>query len=184
MSRVGGILGMDSGRSVPDGLTALGICWGWSIRSWGCFNLLPGFPLDGGRALRAGLWAWSKDYYRATKPSSTGVLLFGVSLPGCSAPCCSSVVCPVRLPVRWRAAGMDRVAGGVSVSAARGSHKQAAIRASLASVPVRELMVANSWWPYPRTSRWKKPSISISCPMGTGIPGGSGWPPGRRGWRA
>jgi Zn-dependent protease/sulfur carrier protein ThiS len=36
----------------------------------GIFNLIPAFPLDGGRALRAGLWRWRNDIIGATRISS------------------------------------------------------------------------------------------------------------------
>ena len=44
------------------------------------FNLVPAFPLDGGRMLRAALWHWRGDLISATRIAADGGDLFGVVL--------------------------------------------------------------------------------------------------------
>jgi len=44
------------------------------------FNLVPAFPLDGGRMLRAALWHWRKDMHAATRISSQMGSGFGLVL--------------------------------------------------------------------------------------------------------
>lgn len=125
------------------GLMALGTLLGMVNTQLGLFNLLPGFPLDGGRALRAGLWAWSKDYYRATSQAALVGLLFGVTFGLFGALLVVGALSGTTSSALASSGGWIVLLGAFLYTAARGSRKQAAIRASLASVPVRELMVGN-----------------------------------------
>jgi Zn-dependent protease/predicted transcriptional regulator len=75
------------------GLHALAVTSGWSDAVAGVteylgfinkilaiFNLVPAFPLDGGRMLRAALWAWKQDLHAATRMASRIGSAFGLVL--------------------------------------------------------------------------------------------------------
>lgn len=55
---------------------------GWINLVLGAFNLVPGFPLDGGRVLRSIIWWRSGDLVRATRVAARGGQLVGYGLIG------------------------------------------------------------------------------------------------------
>jgi len=139
---LGGLLfGLAAAAHAKPGLVALGSLLGFVNLNLGLFNLIPGFPLDGGRVLRAGLWAWSGDFYQATRHASVagqgfGVLfaLFGAVLVIGAA--LGSMPGPLAANGGWIV-----LIGLFLFAVARGSRRQAALRASLAKMVVGDLMV-------------------------------------------
>ena len=140
---LGGAMAVDSfsGRSGLQGIVVLGSLLGMVNVQLGLFNLIPGFPLDGGRVLRAGLWAWNKDFNRATSQAALVGIGFGVAL---------GLIGAGLMVGAWSGALGHSLAtnggwlifiGAFLFSAALTSRRQAALRTPLASVAVRQVMV-------------------------------------------
>jgi len=98
----------------------------------GVFNLIPGFPMDGGRVLRSVIWEKKKNFYYATqKASSIGqkialfFIIFGILsiLTGMSGGLWLMLV------------------GWFLYTAAQASYHQSTLQESLAGIKVRDIMV-------------------------------------------
>ncbi|HEY3359081.1 MAG TPA: site-2 protease family protein [Polyangia bacterium] len=96
------------------------------------FNLVPAFPLDGGRVLRSVLWRLKRDVHWATRVASISGATFGVALVG------FGVVAAVRGTILG---GLWWVLIGLFLfQAARGSYRQLVRRPSLDGEAVRHFM--------------------------------------------
>lgn len=69
-------------RGSPTAIAVYGVLSYLSMINWllAGFNLVPAFPLDGGRILRAALWHWKRDLRGATRISSRIGSGFGIFL--------------------------------------------------------------------------------------------------------
>ena len=122
------------------GWIMLGALLGFVNMQLGLFNMIPGFPLDGGRMLRAGLWAWGNDFYRATKQAAGVGLAFGLMLGLVGLVVLYASVSGGLSPSMASNGGWVVIIGMFLFAAALASRRQAAMRQALATVPIRDVM--------------------------------------------
>ncbi|MCX7592677.1 MAG: site-2 protease family protein [Fischerella sp.] len=102
------------------------------------FNLLPGFPLDGGRVFRAIVWKITGNYKKATRIATIGGEVLGYAIIGLGL---------LQLFGGFVLSGLWLIfIGWFLVNAAEASYQDLLIRSTLEGVPARELMT-----PYPET---------------------------------
>jgi Zn-dependent protease/CBS domain-containing protein len=117
----------------------------------GVFNLVPGFPLDGGRVLRAVIWGATGDVYRATRWAAA----FGQAFAWLLIACSFAMILGLRLPFfgtgvfggLWLA-----LIGWFLNNAAFMSYRQLLTRRSLENVPVSRVMLSSFATVAPHTS--------------------------------
>lgn len=96
------------------------------------FNLIPAFPLDGGRVLRAAIWYFGKSMRKATRISSQIGSVFGMVLVGLGL---LQLVSGMVVSAIWLA-----ILGFFLRGAAVNSYQQLLIRRLLEGEPVRRFM--------------------------------------------
>lgn len=123
------------------GFVVLGGLLGFNNLVLGLFNLIPGFPLDGGRALRAGLWAWNKNFNRATSQAAAIGLGFGVLIGGFGGVVLAGAIAGLFDHSMAGNGGWLIFIGTFLFGAAWTTRRQIALRTALAMTLVRDMMV-------------------------------------------
>ncbi|MBN1757576.1 MAG: site-2 protease family protein, partial [Chitinispirillaceae bacterium] len=98
------------------------------------FNLIPAFPLDGGRILRSALWAWKGDIRKATRIASASGSVFGWFLMGAGV---------LNLFMGGFIGGLWYILIGIFIHhAADVAYRQLVVRQTLEGEPVNRFMTA------------------------------------------
>ena len=99
------------------------------------FNLLPAFPMDGGRMLRSGIWAFTGSLSRATKVAARGGQTIGLLLMVLGV---LGILQGLFLAGIWFA-----LIGWFLFSAATSSRGETVVEDAVRGVPVRDVMEVN-----------------------------------------
>ncbi|WP_169576937.1 site-2 protease family protein [Sediminimonas qiaohouensis] len=99
------------------------------------FNLLPAFPLDGGRVFRAAVWWWTDNLQKATSMAAMTGRILGTMLMALGV---LSVIGGAFVAGMWQA-----LIGLFIIGAAQSSEVQMVMKTLLQNVPVSRLMVAD-----------------------------------------
>jgi Zn-dependent protease/predicted transcriptional regulator len=121
-------------RALPDHPLVYPACtWLWQINlSLAIFNLVPGFPLDGGRILRGIAWGITGNFDQATKIASAAGRFFAYLM----------IFAGVWMAFHGNWVGGVWIAfiGWFLLSAARDSYTQVALRSNLTGVSAADIM--------------------------------------------
>jgi Zn-dependent protease len=125
-----------AGRNTVEPLGAMAFYLCWINVALAVFNLLPSFPMDGGRVLRSAIWWRSGDFMRATRIASVIGQVLGVVavLSGVAVASTIGVI-----------SGLWAVMIGLFVAvASRTSYRQEVLRDNLRSFTARDAMALDS----------------------------------------
>ncbi|MFQ6025883.1 MAG: site-2 protease family protein [Dehalococcoidia bacterium] len=118
--------------------------------SLGAFNMLPGFPLDGGRVLRSAVWGISGSYWLGTRVAArSGQVLGGLMILGGGL---------------WAVSGQFQgiwfsLIGGFLIIVATASYRQERARESLKSYRVADVMTTD-WYLLPGETSLASPLVT------------------------
>jgi Zn-dependent protease/predicted transcriptional regulator len=122
-------------KSLPQVVIAIAFWLGWINVTLAGFNLVPGFPLDGGRVLRSLLWWRSQNIKSATKVASTVGRVIGYLF--------ISAGIWIVFQGNWFNGIWLAMIGWFLESAASGSYKQLALQEMLKGHRVTEVMTTD-----------------------------------------
>jgi Zn-dependent protease/predicted transcriptional regulator len=133
----GGFWLIERGAGSNAVLSTLAGSLAWINFSLALFNLIPGFPLDGGHIFRAIVWGFNKDYARATKIAARSGQVVAIGMIAMGAVTALRSYQPLGGPVGglWLA-----FIGWFILSAAKQSQAQAEARGALEGLSVADIM--------------------------------------------